>query len=267
MTNIAHTSSGFCLSCTKPHHLTMEKAKSAAMDLIRRLGREKRLDGHLPSEKSDPRLSTAYLFGQARGKMFGVMVCRQDDGTERILKSFSGQYNGVWEIEGWAPPLFDLRHWHRVNDGPEREIKRLGSEIDIVGPDSPRARELAHRRKRLSRELMKALHGLYTLHNFRSQARPLAEVYAGDNGIPNGTADCCGPKLLDFAARNNLHPLGMAEFYYGRPNRQGTRQHGRFYSSCREKCAPILGFLLCGLDGGDLAASPLQSGKGKRKCV
>lgn len=218
------------------------------MELIGQLDREKRLDLHLPVEKSDPRFSTAYLFGDARGKMFGVMVCRRIDGTEVVLKSYSGQYNGVWQIEGWAPPLFDLRQWRRVNEGPEKEIKRLGREIDTAGPHSRRGRELAHRRKECSRKLMGALHGVYTLHNFRTRALPLEAAFTGGNGIPNGTADCCGPKLLNFAARHHLLPLGMAEFYYGRPNRQGTRRHGRFYAPCRNKCGPILGFMLCGLD-------------------
>ncbi len=249
MTIDSHACSGFCAHCHTSHTLPMGKAKSAALELIRQLDRTRRLGRPLPIEKPDPRLSTGYLFGKARGKMFGVMVCRQTDGTEVILKSFSGQYNGLWEIEGWAPPLFDLQHWHRVNDDPEREIKRLGLEIDSAGPDNPHGRELIRKRKERSQELMKALHGLYTLHNFRSQARLLAEVFTGGNGIPNGAADCCAPKLLNYAARHHLLPLGMAEFYYGRPNRQGTRHHGQFYPPCHGKCGPILGFMLCGLDG------------------
>ncbi len=226
----------------------MGRAKTAALELIQQLDRKKRLDFHVPPEKADARFSTDYLFGKARGKMFGVMVCQRANGTVLTLKSFSGQYNGEWEIEGWMPPLFDLQQWHRVNDDTEKEIKAMGIEINALGQTSPQAAELIQRRRKLSRDLMKALHQLYTLDNFRSQSLPLVEVYTGINGIPNGTADCCGPKLLNFAAGNNLLPLGLAEFYYGRRNKQGNRMHGHFYSSCRDKCAPILGYMLCGLN-------------------
>ena len=247
MTKYPSATSGFCTRCRTTHTLPMERAKTAALDLIERLDREKRLDFHVPPGQADPRFSTDYLFGKARGKMFGVMVCRRADGTVLTVKSFSGQYNGQWHIDGWAPPLFDLQQWHRVNDDTEKEIKRMGAKIDALEKTSPRAGELIQRSKSRSRELMKALHQIYTLHNFRSERRTLADAYTGENGIPNGTADCCAPKLLDFAARNALLPLGLAEFYYGRPNKQGDRIHGTFYPSCPDKCAPILGFMLCGL--------------------
>jgi hypothetical protein len=241
------TCSGFCTRCQSLHTLPMAGAKIAALELIKQLDRDKRLDGHVPPEKSDPRFSTDYLFGKARGKMFGILVCQRADGSILTLKSFSGQYNGACKITGWVPPLFDLQQWHKVNDAAEKEIKNMGVTINALAPASPRARELVRQRKKQSQALMKKIHQLYTLYNFRSQCRPLLEAYTGQAGIPNGTADCCGPKLLNFAARNNLLPLGIAEFYYGRQSKQGSRIHGNFYPSCQDKCAPILGYMLCGL--------------------
>lgn len=240
--------SGFCTRCRTLHELPMGRTKTAAFELMKQLDQEKRLDFHLPPADANPRFSTDYLFGEARGKMFGVMECQRRDGTILDIKSFSGQYNGTWDIEGWAPPLFDVHQWHKVNDVTEKEIKKMGVMIDTCGKTSPRGAELVERRKNRSRQLMKALHGLYTLHNFRGQCRPLSKVYIGHNGIPNGTGDCCGPKLLNFAARRNLRPLGLTEFYYGRENKRGSKAHGNFYTSCREKCSPILGYMLCGSD-------------------
>jgi len=248
MTVPINTCSGFCCRCETTHHLPAEIVRNAALDLIERLDRERRLDLHLPVHQADPRYTTKYLFGPARGKMFGIMVCRGNDGRKMTLKAFSGQYNGQWELEGWMPPLFDPSLWNRVNRGPEAHIKRLGREIVTVGPATPTGKALIEERKQCSQELMKTLHRLYRLHNFRRQRRSLAEAFNGANGIPNGTADCCAPKLLNFAARNNLHPIGLAEFYYGRPNKRGTRRHGEFYTPCKEKCGPILGFMLCGLE-------------------
>lgn len=248
MENTLPTASGFCHHCRAPHRLPAGDAQCAALELMAQLDSAKRLDFHLPEEEADSRLSTDYLFGEARGKMFGVLVCRSSSGSLVTLKAFSGQYNGAWQIDGWVPPLFDLKQWRRVNDGPEREIKRLGAEIEITGPHSPEGKDLTEVRRERSRQLMKELHRLYRIHNFRNQIGTLAEAFNGGNGIPNGTADCCAPKLLNEAARKGLHPLGLAEFYYGRSNKRGTKRHGRFYSPCREKCAPILGFMLCGLD-------------------
>ena len=98
------------------------------------------------------------------------------------------------------------------------------------------------------RDLMQQIHRLYRLKNFRGQEISLFSAYSGKNGIPTGTGDCCAPKLLNLAASRGLIPLGLAEFYWGRENRSKSRIHGHFYPSCREKCQPILGFMLCGLE-------------------
>ena len=66
---------------------------------------------------------------------------------------------------------------------------------------------------------------------------------------PLGLAEvshCCAPKLLNQAALAGLAPLSLAEFYFGRENRSQTRQHGRFYAPCTDKCSALLGFMLCG---------------------
>ena len=107
---------------------------------------------------------------------------------------------------------------------------------------------LAKERRHLSRSLMARVHSLYRLRNFRGQESGLQAAWTGPGGIPTGAGDCCAPKLLNLAARKNLIPLGMAEFYWGRENKSATRQEGSFYPACSDKCAPILGFMLCGLE-------------------
>jgi hypothetical protein len=92
------------------------------------------------------------------------------------------------------------------------------------------------------------IHGLYRLTNFRGETASLEEAFIGSNGIPTGTGDCCAPKLLNYAAKNNLRPLGISEFFWGKENRSGGHRHGAFAASCAEKCQPILGFMLCGLN-------------------
>jgi hypothetical protein len=214
---------------------------------MEQLARKKYIDLESPDNSDQQTLSTNPLFGQSRGKMFGVMECRATDGTTMRFKAFSGQFNGLWLVEGWVPPLFDVDEWARVNTSTEPTIKKLGKEIKSYPNDSGRRKRLQQERKLLSQKLMRDLHTLYQLTNFRGQTLSLSDLFPEQSGIPTGTGDCCAPKLLNFAAAHGLIPIGICEFYWGRENKSGNRQHRQFYLPCKEKCGPILGFLLCGL--------------------
>lgn len=237
---------GYCVRCGQVHSLAADLATAYCLKLMRTLEEKKRIDITASNENADPRFSTQYLLGKARGKMFGVLVCRDQEGSEHVLQSFSGQYNGIWEVDGWAPPLFNTAKLLDISQDVEKKIKELGSEIDHPTQDSEKKRYLLRERKSLSQNLMKEIHALYTVSNFSGKTQSLKEIYTG-TGIPTGTGDCCAPKLLNFAARSNLTPLSLAEFYWGKENLSGTRQHGQFYESCTDKCQPILGYMLCGL--------------------
>jgi hypothetical protein len=238
---------GFCRACNRDHLLREGSAHRHALALMEHLRRHQSVDLAAGTKEADLRLATDWLYGEARGKMFGVLECRAHDGSIVVLRAFSGQYNGLWEIDGWAPPLFDSRRLKEISRATEKEIKRLGREMAATG--SPQQRlELQRRRRQLSQQLMIQIHSLYRLSNFCGRTTSLFSAFTGDGGIPTGSGDCCAPKLLNHAARRGLTPLGMAEFFWGRNNRSGGREEGRFYPSCDEKCAPILGFLLCGLE-------------------
>lgn len=120
--------------------------------------------------------------------------------------------------------------------------------MNLISHHSSAWREIHRKRKNMSRELMLRIQHLYSLTNFLGETATLFTAYIPAGGIPTGTGDCCAPKLLNFAAKNNLIPIGITEFYWGRANSSGTRHHGFLYPSCPEKCEPILGFMLCGLD-------------------
>lgn len=240
--------SGFCRACGREHSLPMAPALAEARELMAALGRHGRIDLASPIAMAESRFSTASLFGLARGKMFGVLTGQDRDGAPVSVRAFSGQYNGVWRVEGWAGPLFDLAAFSEVHDREEPEIKGLSREIAALAPTSSRAETLRRQRKIRSQRLMAAIHGLYRTRNFRGQHRSLTEIFPPGQGIPTGTGDCCAPKLIAHAARMGWIPLGLAEFYWGRENASTSREHGRFYPSCRGKCYPLLGFMLCGLD-------------------
>lgn len=245
---IPASAGGPCRDCGREHSLAAGAALSHCRELMQLLATEQRLDLLTAAAEADPRLSTAGLFGDNRGKMFGVMLCRSRDGQERVLRAFSGQYNGFWELAGWAPPIFNVPAFTTLYADIEPQIKQVGRQLQVTDPQSAPGRELLQQRRQLSRQWLQEIHRLYMLSNFRGQQRQLSAVFAGNGGIPTGTGDCCAPKLFNQAAQEQLIPLGLAEFYWGRKNASQTRHHGRFYPCCTSKCVPILGFMLCGLD-------------------
>jgi hypothetical protein len=238
--------SGYCRRCGTSHTLPQGNARLKAGELIKFLEEGKTLAISETSNSSDPRLSTAPLFQSARGKMFGVLEGLTKDGSIVWLYSFSGQYSGHWKIPGWVSPLFDVQSFRTLNDPVEQQIKNLGQQIEAEPPATELRELLQHQRRELARALMKDIHALYRLNNFCGEEAGLASVIGTTGGIPTGTGDCCAPKLLNQAALAGLAPLSLAEFYFGRENRSQTRQHGRFYAPCTDKCSPLLGFMLCG---------------------
>lgn len=238
---------GFCKQCGCIHRLPTGLAIEEAKQLMLLLQQHQHISFQHPRPSAEA-TGTRYLYGEARGKMFGVLVCETEHGTHQTLKAFSGQYNGLWEVEGWVPPLFNVQQFWELLNPVEKEIKDLGRMLQTLPVDCHQYKKTHQKRKKLSRALMKDIHSLYRLHNFQSRQCTLAEVIGPDTGIPTGTGDCCAPKLLNYAAVNNLKPLGLVEFYWGKVNRSATRSQGIFYPPCTDKCGPILGFLLCGID-------------------
>jgi len=232
------SASGFCTACGTVHSLGEGNSRQHALELMQQLDTCKCID-----DGTNPKFSTDYLWGDARGQMFGVLECEDAAGNTVVLKAFSCQYNGEWLIDEWVPPIHNVAAFHQLTQPVYKEIVALGHKIqtDLHNKD------LIGQRATLSRNLMREIHTLYTLTHFKGETRPLSQVYNAIN-IPAGTGDCCAPKLLNHAALNGLKPVGLSEFYWGKESKSGARKHGEFYPACKEKCQPILGFMLCGAE-------------------
>lgn len=235
---------GYCRDCGRQHSLPAAPALPFAHDLLVELERR---GGIGSGQDQDPGLSLDYLYGPARGQMFGVLRYRDRTGAGGVLKAFSGQYNGRWHVPGWVPPILDTEEFARVTRTDEPRIKELTRRMAGLEAEDPLRLTLLAARRELSRNLMERIFALYRLTNFRGRSRAMAAAFMG-HGMPTGTGECCAPKLLHHAAMRGLTPVGLAEFYVGRENRSATRSHGRFFAPCADKCRPILGFLLCGLE-------------------
>ncbi|MBW4523787.1 MAG: RluA family pseudouridine synthase [Phormidium tanganyikae FI6-MK23] len=134
-------------------------------------------------------------------------------------------------------------------DGIEkRNLKRdratlLNPLKQIVDRADGRIQQLKQQRKQLSQQLQSQMYDSYRITNFAGETRSLSELLAS---MPTGTGECCAPKLLHYTATHGLKPLAMAEFWWGES--VGDKMQGEFYGACVDRCQPIMGFLLSGLE-------------------
>lgn len=263
------SASGFCVSCGTTHSLPVGNSRKYALELMAQLEAHKRIDclsnPNHQSEIINQKFSTDYLLGEARGQMFGVLECADGSGNTVVLKAFSCQYDGEWLVDGWVPPVIDPKQFYDLIAEPDKQINIRTRALKAMEKSDPEYKTLSDERKALSQQLMKEIHALYHLTNFRGETRPLTEIIPGN--IPMGVGECCAPKLLNYAALNGLKPLGLSEFYWGKENKSGTRKHGEFYPACAEKCQPILGFMLCGTENLSRPLVPRSSRQDAEKSI
>lgn len=109
---------------------------------------------------------------------------------------------------------------------------------------------LRRQRAGMSDHLQHWLFEHYDMLDANGKRRNLLSIFAHtpQRIPPSGAGDCCAPKLLQYAYLHHLHPLCMAEFWWGQSPRGEIRQHGAFYPACRGKCLPILTHMMQGLD-------------------
>lgn len=111
--------------------------------------------------------------------------------------------------------------------------------------------------KALSNALQHKLHRQYCFLNNRDELRDLVDIFATTSNPvpPAGAGECAAPKLLHYAYKHGFKPLAFAEFWWGLPPKSEVRQHKKFYPSCNNKCQPILGHMLQGLN---VESNPLE---------
>ena len=78
--------------------------------------------------KSDD-FSTASLYEEANGKMFGVMVCRRQNGQRGVLHAFSGEWEGRKTPPGWVPSSGFLSEYEAERDRTEAEVDNFKYDI------------------------------------------------------------------------------------------------------------------------------------------
>ncbi|AJR04115.1 RluA family pseudouridine synthase [Siansivirga zeaxanthinifaciens] len=110
--------------------------------------------------------------------------------------------------------------------------------------------ELKTTRAELSASIQQKIHQQYKFLNAKGETKDLLDIFKDTKTPipPAGSGECAAPKLFQYAYKNNLTPVAMAEFWWGASPKSEVRKHQQFYPSCRSKCEPILGHMMQGLN-------------------
>jgi tRNA pseudouridine32 synthase/23S rRNA pseudouridine746 synthase len=158
------------------------------------------------------------------------------------------------ETEGLATAtaMKSLDRASQADDVELRAAKKAWSveraELEAALRRDERRRVALERLRRIVSQVVSwQLYDTYVFENARGVRRSLRSLF--EPAIPSsGTGDCAAPKLLVFARRHGLVPLGLAECWWGAPPPGGGRVEGALYPACKDKCGPLLPFLLDGVD-------------------
>jgi tRNA pseudouridine32 synthase/23S rRNA pseudouridine746 synthase len=138
-------------------------------------------------------------------------------------------------------------------------IKSWSSKIDIMTQELyAEVTSLKNERAILSAKLQLQLFESYTFLNQFGEESSLLDIFSETvlQKPPSGAGECAAPKLLQYGFLNQLKPICMAEFWWGKSPASEIRVHQQFYPACRGKCEPILNHMLKGIP---IDQNPMES--------
>lgn len=142
---------------------------------------------------------------------------------------------------------FQKAEYKRTEKYWKEQIEAIQEELRCI---DAKAEALKEERKQRSYALQQRIFSSFLMRNARGETQDLYTIFQEyrQSMPPAGAGECAAPKLLQYAYLHNLHPLAMAEFWWGNSPKTELRRHGYFYPACKSKCEPILSFMLQGLD-------------------
>ncbi len=148
------------------------------------------------------------------------------------------------------------KEWKERLEIAEKEVSFFTDQINA----------LKNERKQRSNDLQQRLFDNYKFLNAKGDSKSLQTIFNKELDIapPAGAGECAAPKLLHYAYKNNLKPIALGEFWWGQSPKSEIRKHASFYPSCRNKCEPILGFMLEGLQ---VEANPMLKNPAEGKTL
>lgn len=174
----------------------------------------------------------------ANGIMIGVLVAKNSVQENKILFTVSGisrRIEGKFHDAIFIEPIVSNRKIMSALQKNDKKIHLLTEKLKSCRKED--IQELQLHRSTLTSESLEKVHELYSFYCFDGKIRSLKQI-CKNQLPPTGTGDCCAPKLLNFAFKNNLTPLSMCEVFYGRSTEK--KISGCKYSPCDERCGLIL---------------------------
>lgn len=174
----------------------------------------------------------------ANGIMIGVLVAKNSVQENKILFTVSGisrRIEGKFHDAIFIEPIVSNRKIMSALQKNDKKIHLLTEKLKSCRKED--IQELQLHRSTLTSESLEKVHELYSFYCFDGKIRSLKQI-CKNQLPPTGTGDCCAPKLLNFAFKNNLTPLSMCEVFYGKSTEK--KISGCKYSPCDERCGLIL---------------------------
>jgi tRNA pseudouridine32 synthase/23S rRNA pseudouridine746 synthase len=118
-----------------------------------------------------------------------------------------------------------------------------------VAPVQEQIKKLKNERHAKSAGIQQRLFESYNFLNAKGETKDLLDIFAATalQKPPAAAGECAAPKLLHYAYKNDLTPIALAEFWWGKSPKSEIRKHMNYYPACQGKCKPILGHMLQGL--------------------
>lgn len=142
-----------------------------------------------------------------------------------------------------------------LRDKHELRVFQKQYEQDMAAAEQPlndyvnTIANLKEERRKRSSQLQNKLFAQYNFQNAQGESKNVMEIFNDLNKPqpPAGSGECAAPKLLQYAYLNQYKPIALAEFWWGQSPSAEVRRHLHYYPACRNKCEPILGYMLQGL--------------------
>lgn len=147
-------------------------------------------------------------------------------------------------------------YWEEKIAKLELEFKPLITELE----------NLKEERKNKSNALQEKLFEQYSFLNKAGKSKSLKSIFQNNlyERPPAGAGECAAPKLLQYAFKNKLKPIALAEFWWGQSPKSEIRKHKQYYPACYGKCKPILEHMLEGIT---LEDNPFLVNQAKGKSI
>lgn len=198
-----------------------------------------------------------------QGVTLGILVCKNNDGEELVLAANSGNAKklvfrkaneNIGETDGTQFIFVDSivtgeqiesalkkndLEIHEITDKIKKLNKKCGAEYE----------DLNSKLKTMCAESLSKVHELYFFNCVDGKLRSLKEICTKNHPLhqfknpPTGTGDCSAPKLLDYAFKNHLVPISMAECRFSAEDKTDP-QKIELLPPCDERCGIILPAML-----------------------